>query len=130
MEHSEDVKQTAGKPRMDLIAPHFLEAIGEVLELGARKYSSWKWMDGAPYSAWLAALKRHLNRWEKGEPVDEEGFYHLAAVAVHAMFLFEHERLGLGEDDRQHTHMKSDMETAGHKLAHQKMAELQNMVGG
>jgi hypothetical protein len=110
IEHDERVKETIGKPRMDLVSPHFMEAVGDVLEFGTRKYSPWKWMDGAPYSVWLAALKRHLNRWEKGEAIDPDGFAHLAAVAAHAMFLFEHERLKLGKDDRQHTHIKEPKE--------------------
>lgn len=105
-EHDERVKQTLGKPRLDLMPPYAAREIGKCLEVGTNKYEPWRWQEGAPWSVWLAALERHLNEWKKGEADDPDGFKHLAAVCVHAMFLMEHERLGIGKDDRQHQRFK------------------------
>ena len=72
---------------MDLIPPTVLWRLGELYGKGAEKYSARNWERGYDWSLSLAALKRHLNLWEQGEIVDEEGFNHLIAVIWHAFAL-------------------------------------------
>lgn len=63
-------KDTANKLRMDLIPPEVDESYAEVLGLGANKYEDRNWERGVPYMSCVAALKRHLNRWLKGEDIN------------------------------------------------------------
>ncbi len=63
------------KPRPDLISPYFKERLGKWLALGAQKYAVWKLGPRMPFSRCLAALERHLLRYQQGSR-DED---HLAA---------------------------------------------------
>ena len=61
--------------------------LGEIYGHGATKYLAHNWERGYDYSLSLAALHRHLNMWQQGEILDEEGFHHLTAVVFHAFAL-------------------------------------------
>lgn len=73
--------------RMDLIPAEPLWMLGEIYGRGAEKYDERNWEKGYQWSLSLAALMRHLNRWQQGEIIDEDGFHHLTAVIFHAMAL-------------------------------------------
>ena len=73
-------KDDQGKPRVDLIPPRALLAMGEVLGHGAAKYGAdnWKGLENGSRRLYGAAL-RHLLAWGMGERADpESGLPHLA----------------------------------------------------
>ncbi len=89
------VKSDAGKLRMDLLPPKALEAIADVLTLGAVKYAPNNWIKAPEWSRYYAALQRHLVAWHGGQSIDPEtGKSHLAHAACSLVFLMELERLG------------------------------------
>jgi len=76
--------------RLDLLDPHFLQAMGQIMHVGAQKYGENNWQQGLSGCAGGVnhALK-HLLEYQAGVPNDygdEE--LHLAQVAVNAMFEF------------------------------------------
>ena len=86
--------------RYDLIPPEFEEALADVYGRGARKYDDRNWEKGYKWGLSVAALRRHLTAWLRGESLDHEtGAHHLAQVAWHAATLFTYEIRGLGTDD-------------------------------
>ena len=98
---TEAVKYDNGKPRMDLIPPEAMLALGAVLEVGARKYSGRNWELGFEWGRSDAALKRHLTAWEAGQDNDPEtGLPHLWHVLANAAFLVTFEARQIGTDDR------------------------------
>jgi hypothetical protein len=82
-------KYDGEKIRMDLLPFEALEAVAEVLTLGARKYSdnNWQIVKNAE-RRYLAALLRHLVARERGEMRDVEwGLLHAAHMATNALFI-------------------------------------------
>mgnify|MGYP001616237183 CR=1 FL=1 len=95
------VKHDLGKTRLGLIAPEYLEALGQILTEGARKYSDHNWQTGMHWSRAYDALLRHLNAWNAGEDLDlESGKSHLWHAAAELMFLTTFEMRKSGTDDR------------------------------
>jgi hypothetical protein len=96
-------KNDDGKPRVDLVPFDAIEAAGEVLAFGAKKYGTWNWTQGtglAWHSLARAALS-HLGKWAMGENVDpESGLSHLAHALCCLLFLVTYERRKHGVDDR------------------------------
>ena len=93
-------KEKQGKPRFDLIPPEAEEALADVLTMGAEKYGDRNWEKGLNYGDVLAALKRHLNAWVKGEKKDvESGLNPIDHVLCNAAFLVTFERRGTGKDN-------------------------------
>lgn len=94
-------KDDGGKPRMDLIAPEMMVALGSVLEYGARKYSARNWEQGMDWGRVFAAMMRHMWAWWRGEASDPEtGMSHLWHAACCVMFLVAYEAREIGTDDR------------------------------
>jgi hypothetical protein len=100
-------KHDAGKPRLELIAPSIMEALGSVLAFGAKKYADRNWEKGISWGRVFGALMRHMWAWWRGEKADPEtGFSHLWHAACCIMFLIEYERrtaegtLAVSLDDR------------------------------
>lgn len=95
------VKDDSGKPRLDLIAPELLFALGEILDFGAEKYEERNWEKGMSWGRVYAALQRHLWAWWNGEDNDAEtGKSHLWHSACCLMFLLAYEQRKVGVDDR------------------------------
>lgn len=95
------VKFDDGKLRYDLVPPEALEAVTEILTLGAQKYRDRNWETGMRWGRPFAAAMRHLWAWWRGESVDPEtGKSHLAHAACNLFFLIAFERRHAGEDDR------------------------------
>lgn len=91
----------AEKPRVDLIPPEFILALGVHCGKGAKKYGDRNWEKGMSYSRCYAAALRHLLAWWNGEEIDEElGSPHLIAAAWNLMALDHYLRTGAGTDDR------------------------------
>ena len=86
---ADELKFDDNKPRLDLVPPELIEAVGKVRTYGVKKYgdsSSWKKVE--PYR-YRAALMRHICRYLK-EPDgidDESGLPHLWHIACNVAFL-------------------------------------------
>lgn len=94
-------KADTDKPRLDLVPPEAMAAMGRVLTFGAAKYAARNWEQGMSWGRIVAALLRHLFAWLGGEDKDpESGFSHLDHVICNAAFLVTYEARGVGEDDR------------------------------
>ena len=94
------LKLDDGKLMMDLFEPEFEEEIVKALTYGAKEYGRHNWRKGFDWSRPFSALKRHINKWRKGEAHDPESkAHHLAAAAVNLMFLYYHEKENLGKND-------------------------------
>lgn len=89
-------KHDAGKLRLDLISPEFLEGLGAILTLGAAKYAAENWKQcPEPFERYYSALQRHLVAFAKGQRVDKEsGLSHLYHAAACIQFLEYFERIG------------------------------------
>lgn len=89
------------KPRMDLLSRVALEGCAWVLTFGARKYADNNWRKGFKWSRLIGAAMRHLTAIMDGEDTDpESGLPHVDHLACCVMFLSEHQKKNLGEDDR------------------------------
>ena len=87
MDKPSGLKYDAGKPRLDLIPPEAILAIGKVMTYGADKYGANNWQGVAP-DRYVAALLRHLMAYRMGELCDPESTMpHLWHVLANAAFL-------------------------------------------
>jgi hypothetical protein len=88
------MKWDAGKLRIDLVDPKFVQEVGEVLTYGAQKYEDNSWQKlSNPKERYKAALLRHLYQYLSGELVDDESHLtHLQHLATNVMFLMYFER--------------------------------------
>ena len=80
--------------RLDLLEPDFLEAMGHIMYVGAKKYGVNNWKKGLPgeKSGHNHAMK-HLLEFMQGVPNDYgPPEMHYAQVAINAMFQFFEER--------------------------------------
>lgn len=97
------VKYDKDKPRLDLVPPEVVIALGTVLTYGAAKYAdnNWRKNNGMRWGRVYAAMQRHLLAWQKGEDVDpESGLPHLHHALANLAFLIAFANEGIGEDDR------------------------------
>jgi len=95
------LKNDDKKNRVELLSTDAMEDIAEVLTFGAKKYAAHNWRKGFKWSRLIGAAMRHLFAWSRGEDKDPEtGLSHLAHCGCCIMFLLEHEKRNLGEDDR------------------------------
>lgn len=84
---SDGNKHDAGKLRMDLIPPEVETILAAVLTHGATLHGENTWREVEPWR-WEAALRRHLNKYKRGEVLDSDsGLPHLAHVLCNAAFL-------------------------------------------
>lgn len=91
-----------GKVRHDLIPPWVIEEIAKVYTYGTIKYDDDNWRKGL---AWkknvIGPLQRHLNKWLRGQKIDEESnCHHLAMVIWQCIALMIYEKYSIGQDDR------------------------------
>ena len=93
-------KDITGKPRLSLVPPGIIEAVGEVRTFGTEKYGcpeNWKTVEPEFY---VDALIRHLVRYLRDpKAVDSEsGLSHLAHMATNIAFLIEMENTTCGTE--------------------------------
>lgn len=93
-------KDTTDKPRLSLVPPGIIEAVGEVRTFGTEKYGcpeNWRTVEPELY---VDALMRHLVRYLRDpKSVDEEsGLSHLAHMATNIAFLIEMENTTCGTE--------------------------------
>ena len=98
----EGIKNDADKNRLDLIPPIAIEALGQVLTDGAKKYGDYNWEKGMKWSRPYGAMQRHLQAWWGGEDKDKEsGHSHLWHAFCECMFLICYENWYSENDDRR-----------------------------
>lgn len=91
----------AGKSRVDLIPPEFIEALGRHYGEGAKKYAERNWEKGMSYSRCYASAQRHMLAFWRGEENDEEtGAPHTICAAWNMAALHWYGLHGVGTDDR------------------------------
>lgn len=86
---SDNLKYDDNKPRLDLVPPELIEAVGIVRTYGVSKYGdSESWKQVEPYR-YRAALMRHICLYlEEPDGVDaESGLPHLWHIACNVAFL-------------------------------------------
>ena len=93
-------KDTKGKPRLSLVPPGIIEAVGAVRTFGTEKYGcpeNWKTVEPELY---VDALMRHLVAYLRDpKAVDEEsGYPHLWHLVTNAAFLIEMENTTWGTE--------------------------------
>lgn len=85
-------KHDDAKVDMSLLSPFAIEKIAQVMTFGKHKYTANNWRKGFPFTRLIAAVKRHINSYEKGEFLDPEtGLSHLAHASCGLMMLLEFE---------------------------------------
>ena len=90
-----------GKPRLELVPPEVMIALGEILTFGAKKYGDRNWERGMAWSRVFGAAMRHLWSWWAGEKADAEtARSHLWHALCCIAFLIAYEARGTGGDDR------------------------------
>lgn len=91
-----------GKIRHDLIPPWAIEEIAKVYTYGCKKYDDDNWRKGMKWKEKvIGPLERHLNKWLRGEKIDDESnCHHLAMVIWQCICLMMYEKYDLGQDDR------------------------------
>ncbi len=96
-----DAKRRDRKPRFDLIAFEFLEAVARALSSGADKYGPYNWKRGQKdfsLDAWNHAFV-HLQKFKKGDASED----HLAHLASNVAFLIWAVRNGaVAQEDFRH----------------------------
>ena len=91
-----------GKIRHDLIPPFIIDEIAKVYTYGCIKYDDDNWRKGLKWRKLVVGpLQRHLNKWLRGEKIDEESnCHHLAMVVWQCIALMMYEKYSVGQDDR------------------------------
>ena len=107
---TDGLKHDGGKPRLDLVPPEIIEAVGTVMTHGAEKYgeASYKQVDPKRYRA---ALMRHICKWLKNpHGIDEDSrLPHLWHIACNVAFLCELDKPETDiEDFKRYGVMKND----------------------
>ncbi len=100
---TEGFRVDAGKPRLDLVPPEAVMAMGEILGWGhtVKGYPERNWERGMAYGKCFAATLRHLYKWWSGHSIDEEsGRSHLWHAITDLAMLLSYEQRGIGQDDR------------------------------
>lgn len=98
-------KYDEDKPRLDLVPPGIIEAVGIIRTYGTEKYGDphgWKQVEPNRYTA---ALMRHLCKYlDNPKSVDEEsGLPHLWHMACNIAFLIEFQRTQMSVNNGQYT---------------------------
>jgi hypothetical protein len=102
----EDVKNHAvkfdgDKPRLELVPPSAIIALGQVLGYGAAKYSEHNYLKGMAHTRLIGAALRHMFAWIGGEEIDpESGLSHLSHALASIAMLIETKARNVGTDDR------------------------------
>ena len=91
--NKQEAKSDAGKPRLSLVPPSIIEAVGRVRTYGTEKYGdpeNWRQVEPQRYRD---ALMRHICAYlREPDGVDpESGLKHLEHIACNVAFLLEME---------------------------------------
>ena len=88
-------KQDKGKPRLDLVPPGIIEAVGIIRTYGVQKYGENTNWEKVEIERYRAAMMRHLVKYLRNpRGLDEEsGLPHLWHLACNIAFLCELEEM-------------------------------------
>ena len=102
MEQESAARFSEGKIRHDLIPPWVIDEIAKVYTYGTVKYDDDNWLKGLDWKKnVIGPLHRHLNKWLRGQDIDEESnCHHLAMVIWQCIALMLYQRYKIGKDDR------------------------------
>ena len=103
-------KHDGGKPRLALVPPEIIEAVGAVMTHGAEKYGEGNYRKVEP-ARYRDALMRHICKWLKDpHGIDEDsGLPHLWHIACNVAFLLELDKPETDmEDFKRYGVMKND----------------------
>ena len=87
---TDGLKHDGGKPRLNLVPPEIIEAVGVVMTHGAEKYGEASYRNVDP-KRYRSALMRHICKWLK-DPYgkdEDSGLPHLWHIACNVAFLLE-----------------------------------------
>ena len=88
-------KDDSDKCPLELVDPRFIQGVGWVLSLGAKKYGRANWKNASleDIERVKGAMMRHQLAYMDGEIFDKEsGLNHMYHVATNAMFLAYYDR--------------------------------------
>lgn len=87
---SKGTKYDDEKPDHSLFSEDWLDEVAKVLTFGKKKYAADNWRSGIEQRRLIAAARRHLNSYSRGEDLDpESGLPHLAHASCCLMFALE-----------------------------------------
>ncbi len=92
-----------GKPEHHLLPSLAIEEITKAMSFGANKYEPYNWTSGSgiKWSRYFNACLRHLWKFWRGAPNDEEsGLSHLSHAGACILILLELCLIAKGTDDR------------------------------
>lgn len=99
-ESKETTKFDEGKPDFTLMPQEAMLELAKVFTLGASKYQPFNYSLGTDYRRYIAASQRHINKWLKGEDIDEIGTNHLANAAASLLMALDNQLTNVGNDNR------------------------------
>lgn len=106
------LRHDAGKTRLDLMPPEWIDALGQVLTKGAAKYADRNWENGMAWSKMVGCGMRHLMAFLRGERFDAEtGCHHLAHAAWNLLALMSYDVRAIGADDLPRAKTSPTMES-------------------
>ena len=83
-------KHDFDKPRLELVPQSAIDAMGDILTFGAKKYSPNNWKKCEDPTRYEGALLRHIGAYRRGENLDPEtGKPHLWHALTCVAFLVE-----------------------------------------
>ena len=105
--NTEGVKVDAGKPRLDMVPPAGIVAVGEVMTYGATKYGDHNYRLGMRHGRLIAAALRHITAYNGGEDNDvETGLSHVSHASACLLMLCQVLKDYPELDDRFHKPIK------------------------
>ena len=107
---TDGLKHDGGKPRLALVLPEIIEAVGAVMTHGAEKYGEGNYRKVEP-ARYRDALMRHICKWLKNPHGidDDSGLPHLWHMACNVAFLLELDKPETDmEDFKRYGVMKND----------------------
>jgi hypothetical protein len=89
------------KPRVELIDPEFILAMGRVLSVGAKKHGEKSFHEGMDWNERIGSLQRHVLAFQNKQDIDEETQEcHLINAAANCMMLYHNWLRCKGKDTR------------------------------
>lgn len=83
-------KHDAGKPALALIPPHAEWEVAKAFTYGRNEYGQYNYLEGLDVVRTLSAVKRHINKFLRGQNIDtDSGAHHLGCACAGLMMIME-----------------------------------------
>lgn len=100
LQQPQGLRYDQGKNRLDLIPAEWEWELGRVTSFGTTKYPARNWEMGMDWGKVAGPARRHLNKFLRGERIDEESqCHHLALAAWNLLALMSYDLRGIGNDN-------------------------------